>query len=300
MARTQRPSLRESRSARSASTGASCSASRGHATPSRPTAAGERRAKPVVRSSKQSSNERLSTSNQQPNKPTRAPRAGSASLAARSARRGRATSAKRAERSDNLQASERSSRPNRGSDATRTQAKRTEAARTDTKRSQTTRTDAKRTQAERPDRPKLRSPRDVLDRGAQWLFDLRLSGKIALGLAATVAVLFGFFYQPSADLWAAHRDHDHLLAQKAELEQVSSDLEEDIAALRTEEGVADEARVRGYAPAGEEAADARALVGDDGDEIVQVLSEVAEEDPSEEPTYVQVLDAFFGYQPRMS
>ncbi len=131
-----------------------------------------------------------------------------------------------------------------------------------------------------------------------WLFNLHGAPKAALCVLAAVAVLFLFFYQPSADLWAAHRDHDRLLAEQASLAQMSGEIEERIAALRSEEGIMDEARVRGYAPAGEIAADAGKLVGEDDEDeaIIPVLSQAPEE--TEDSPLTQALDAFFGYQKR--
>lgn len=129
-----------------------------------------------------------------------------------------------------------------------------------------------------------------------WLFGLHGVAKAGLIALATVGVLFLFFYQPAASLWAAHRDHDQLLAQQQALTEMSNELEGRIAELQTEEGIMDEARVRGYAPAGEIAADASELVGEDDDGIIAVLGQAPEE--TEDSPLTQALDVFFGYQKR--
>ncbi len=129
-----------------------------------------------------------------------------------------------------------------------------------------------------------------------WLFGLHGVAKGAFIALATVGLLFLFFYQPAASLWAAYRDHDQLLAQQQALTEMSDALEGRIAELQTEEGIMDEARVRGYAPAGEIAADASELVGEDDDGIIAVLGQAPEE--TEDSPLTQALDVFFGYQKR--
>ncbi len=129
-----------------------------------------------------------------------------------------------------------------------------------------------------------------------WLFGLHGLAKGAMIALASAGVLFLFFYQPAANLWAAHRDHDQLLAEQQALAEVSDELEERIAELRTEEGIMDEARIRGYAPAGEIAADASELVGEEDVGIIAVLGQAPEE--TEDSPLTQALDVFFGYQKR--
>ncbi len=129
-----------------------------------------------------------------------------------------------------------------------------------------------------------------------WLFGLPGLARAGVITLASVGVLFLFFYQPAANLWAAHRDHDQLIAQQQALTEMSDELEERIAELRTEEGIMDEARIRGYAPAGEIAADASELVGEEDDGIIAVLGQAPEE--TEDSPLTQALDVFFGYQKR--
>ena len=122
----------------------------------------------------------------------------------------------------------------------------------------------------------LEKPLAACNAVVDWLFGLRGVAKGAIIALASVGVLFLFFYQPAASLWAAHRDHDQLIVEQQSLAEMSEELEGRIAELRSEEGIMDEARVRGYAPAGEIAADASALVGEEDDGIITVLGQTPE------------------------
>ena len=112
---------------------------------------------------------------------------------------------------------------------------------------------------------------------------------------AVVLVTLLFFYGPASDLYAAARDHAYLARDFEAITQVTSDLQAEVDRLRTEEGVMDEARVRGYAPEGEIPADASELVGEDDEPSIPLLSQPAE--PIEVPAYLHVLDVVMGYEP---
>lgn len=114
---------------------------------------------------------------------------------------------------------------------------------------------------------------------------------MVFGCVALIAV---FFYGPVADLYAASRDHDQLVLEVEALNTVADDLASDVARLQTEEGVTDEARVRGYAPQGEYAADASELL--DMDEKPKIPELSRSRVPDDDSPLTKLLDVLFGYE----
>lgn len=120
-------------------------------------------------------------------------------------------------------------------------------------------------------------------------FDLRefcSRFKAPLAVVAVLLVLFVALYGPAKGYYSAWRTNGILLAEHEKETAEGEQLEDDVNALMTEQGIKDEARKKGYV--------------DEGEKIVVVEGLEPEEEPEEEPEpdpwYLELGDLVFQYE----
>ena len=153
--------------------------------------------------------------------------------------------------------------------------------------------------AERPDRAERSGRRGgPLSWIAARFTALSPRARTRLAVVVAIVALGLFFYDPAADLYAAKRDHDQLVQKVEATKAVAADLEAQVHRLQTEEGIMDEARIRGYANPGEVAVDASELLGiEDSVTVPELAKPIETEEP---PLPIKVLDVLMGYEERTS
>lgn len=125
--------------------------------------------------------------------------------------------------------------------------------------------------------------------------------KIALGVVG-VAVLMGlFFYNPVRDAYVAQRNNE-ILQQRLELKkQYQEQLNADVDALQTEQGVEDEAHKLGYVKPDEQIANIQGLSSDQEAQNKMTDEKIAQQvqqEQEQKPWYIKLLDKFFNYNPK--
>ena len=120
-------------------------------------------------------------------------------------------------------------------------------------------------------------------------FDLRefcSRFRVPLVVIAVLLVLFVALYGPAKGYYSAWRTNGILLAEHEKETAEGKQLEDDVNALMTEQGIKDEARKKGYV--------------DEGEKIVVVEGLEAEEEPEEapesDPWYLELGDLVFQYE----
>lgn len=120
-------------------------------------------------------------------------------------------------------------------------------------------------------------------------FDLRefcSRFRVPLVVIAVLLVLFVALYGPAKGYYSAWRTNGILLAEHEKETAEGKQLEDDVNALMTEQGIKDEARKKGYV--------------DEGEKIVVVEGLEPEEEPEEapesDPWYLELGDLVFQYE----
>ena len=120
-------------------------------------------------------------------------------------------------------------------------------------------------------------------------FDLRefcSRCRVPLVVIAVLLVLFVALYGPAKGYYSAWRTNGILLAEHEKETAEGKQLEDDVNALMTEQGIKDEARKKGYV--------------DEGEKIVVVEGLEPEEEPEEapesDPWYLELGDLVFQYE----
>ena len=120
-------------------------------------------------------------------------------------------------------------------------------------------------------------------------FDLRefcSRFRVPLVVIAVLLVLFVALYGPAKGYYSAWRTNGILLAEHEKETAEGEQLEDDVNALMTEQGIKDEARKKGYV--------------DEGEKIVVVEGLEPEEEPEEapesDPWYLELGDLVFQYE----
>lgn len=120
-------------------------------------------------------------------------------------------------------------------------------------------------------------------------FDLRefcSRFRVPLVVIAVLLVLFVALYGPAKGYYSAWRTNGILLAEHKKETAEGEQLEDDVNALMTEQGIKDEARKKGYV--------------DEGEKIVVVEGLEPEEEPEEapesDPWYLELGDLVFQYE----
>lgn len=120
-------------------------------------------------------------------------------------------------------------------------------------------------------------------------FDLRefcSRFRVPLVVIAVLLVLFVVLYGPAKGYYSAWRTNGILLAEHEKETAEGKQLEDDVNALMTEQGIKDEARKKGYV--------------DEGEKIVVVEGLEPEEEPEEalesDPWYLELGDLVFQYE----
>ena len=154
-------------------------------------------------------------------------------------------------------------------------------------------------------RPAMRDERGgrervpLRERAGRWARSVReFAAAHPKGMGALVAVVVAaaMLYGPASDYYVSMRTNEDLSAQYASVKSDNEDLQSEVDALMTPEGIQDKARELGYVMEGETAVTVEGL--DDSSSSDQA-------DPSAEPTYedtrawyTKVLDFLFGYDPK--
>lgn len=120
-------------------------------------------------------------------------------------------------------------------------------------------------------------------------FDLRefcSRFRVPLVVVAVLLVLFVALYGPAKGYYSAWRTNGILLAEHEKETAEGEQLEDDVNALMTEQGIKDEARKKGYVDEGEKTV------------VVEGLEpeEEPEEEPEPDPWYLELGDLVFQYE----
>lgn len=120
-------------------------------------------------------------------------------------------------------------------------------------------------------------------------FDLRefcSRFRVPLAVVAVLLVLFVALYGPAKGYYSAWRTNGILLAEHEKETAEGEQLEDDVNALMTEQGIKDEARKKGYVDEGEKTV------------VVEGLEpeEEPEEEPEPDPWYLELGDLVFQYE----
>lgn len=115
--------------------------------------------------------------------------------------------------------------------------------------------------------------------------------RILLAAGVAVVVVLAALYAPTCGLYQAWREHGLLQAEQAQAATESAELESDIDALMTEDGIKDEARKRGYVEEGE----TRIVVNGASSDEDASADQDAQDDADVTPWYLELADAIFQY-----
>lgn len=112
-----------------------------------------------------------------------------------------------------------------------------------------------------------------------------------LAACVVVVVVLAALYAPTCGLYQAWREHGLLQAEQAQAATESAELESDIDALMTEDGIKDEARKRGYVEEGE----TRIVVNGASSDEDASADQDAQDDAEDTPWYLELADTIFQY-----